>query len=253
MSTNIKALRKCLYDSIDTSLDRITTYFKTGRGDYAEHDQFIGVRVPTLRMIAKQFSTLPQKEIHCLLSSHINEERLLALILLTHQYKKGSLEEKDRIYNFYIQNLSFINNWNLVDSSAHLIMGAHLWDKDKSYLIELASSSSLWERRIAIVSTWYFIRQKDLQWTFKIATLLLHDSHDLIHKAVGWMLREAGEKDHAPLMHFLDEHSHHMPRTMLRYAIEKLSEEQRQLYLRRKSDVFTLKDASGSVLQNPDL
>jgi len=234
MQKTAEALKNLLRESIDTTPGQIATFFKTGVGGYAEHDHFIGVRVPTLRKLARSFESLPLDALKLLLTSPINEERFLALIILSHQYKKGSLETKEKIYEFYIQNLNAINNWNLVDASAHLIIGAHLWDKDRRYLMELATSHAMWERRISIVATWYFIKRGDLDWTFKIAALLLKDSHDLIHKSVGWMLREAGVKDLSQLVLFLEIYKSTMPRTMLRYAIEKFPEEQRKSYLIKK-------------------
>ncbi len=209
-------------------------FFKTGSGQYAEHDQFIGVSVPKLRIIAKEFYDLPLADITTLITSPFNEERLLALFILVDQYAKASEEKKEEIYQFYLNHLSYVNNWNLVDASAHLIVGAHLWKKDKNLLIRLAQSPNLWERRIAIVATWYFIRHNNLEWTFKIATMLLDDTHDLIHKAVGWMLREAGKRNETELLGFLDAHATKIPRTMLRYAIEKLPENVRKSYLLKK-------------------
>ncbi len=206
-------------------------FFKTDPESYAAHDQFLGVPVPTIRLIAKKFLDLSDAEIQQLLASPFNEERLLSLIILVHQYQKADTANKNALYQFYMDNLKQVNNWNLVDSSAHLIIGAHLYDKNRNILISLAQSNNLWERRIAIVATWYFIRKNDLAWTFKIATLLLHDKHDLIHKSVGWMMREAGKKDIQQLIDFLNAHAFHMPRTMLRYAIEKLPEAQRKAYL----------------------
>lgn len=226
MSSAIQNLKEALHASINSTPEKVSIYFKTSPGSYAEHDSFMGVTVPVLRKIAKDFMLLTFDDLHVLLSSKINEERLLALIIFTGQYKAGSPDQKEAIYEFYITNMRHINNWNLVDASAHLIIGAHLFDRDRSFLEELAASQNLWQRRIAIVSTWYFIRRSDLEWTFKIAKLLLNDPHDLIHKAVGWMLREAGKKDETRLISFLCEHAHHMPKTMLRYAIERLSKEQ---------------------------
>ena len=164
---------------------RTRSFFKTGKGDYAEKDEFIGVPVPSLRKIAKNFSILSVSDLTSLLSSSINEERLLALLILTTQYQQSTGSLQQSYYQFYLDNLAYVNNWNLVDSSAHLILGAHLWDKDRSLLLTLAQSTNLWKRRIAMVSTWYFIRRDDFLWTFKIAQLLLNDSHDLIHKASG--------------------------------------------------------------------
>jgi 3-methyladenine DNA glycosylase AlkD len=227
MSDIIEYLRKTLESSIDSTPEKVSIYFKMGEGDYAEHDQFMGITVPTLRKIAKSFMPLSLEDLGLLLKSKINEERLLALIILTGKYKVGSINQKEEIYHFYTTNMNHINNWNLVDSSAHLIIGHHLFDRDRAFLEELALSKNLWERRMAIIATWYFIRKSDLDWTFKIAKLLLNDSHDLIHKAVGWMLREAGKKDEARLISFLSDHAHQMPKTMLRYAMERLSKQQR--------------------------
>ncbi len=227
MSDTIQHLQEILGYSVDSTPERVSIYFKTSPGDYAEHDHFMGITVPVLRKIAKRFMTINLEELGFLIQSQINEERLLTLIILAAQYKAGALAQKEEIYQFYRTNMRHINNWNLVDSSAHLIIGAHLFERDRDVLEELAASQNLWERRIAIVSTWYFIRKSDLEWTFKIAKLLLNDSHDLIHKAVGWMLREAGKKDEARLISFLCDNAHQMPKTMLRYAMERLSKEQK--------------------------
>lgn len=232
---NLSEIAVLLNHAAQESPTTSALFFKTGPGDYAEHDRFIGVSVPTLRQIAKKYPTLCEKELTTLLTSAINEERLLALIILVKQYQTGTDETKERCYLFYLRHLSQVNNWNLVDASAHLILGAHLFDKDRELLETLATSTRLWERRIAIVSTWYFIRNQDLAWTFKLAKILLKDPHDLIHKAVGWMLREAGKRDLKALIHFLDQHSPQMPRTLLRYAIEKLPEAQRTHYLGRRT------------------
>ncbi len=221
-------IKDTLQNSISVPPHKAAAFFKTGTGHYAEGDEFIGVTVPNLRKIAKNFMLLTLDDLQVLLASKINEERLLALIILTKQYQNEDDQDKERLYQFYMQNLKYVNNWNLVDASAHLIIGAHLWDKDRSSLLNLATSEILWERRISIVSTWYFIRQKDLAWTFKIASLLKCDTHDLIHKAVGWMLREAGKKDEARLISFLCDHAHQMPKTMLRYAMERLAKEQKE-------------------------
>lgn len=206
-------------------------FFKTGAGEYAEHDKFMGVTVPQIRFIAKSYYNLPLEQLEHLLHSSFNEERLLALIILTKQFENP--HEQEGIYQFYMSNKHQVNNWNLVDASAHLIVGAYLSDKKKTVLKELVASESLWDRRIAIVSTWFFIRQGDLEWTFKIARLLLKDKEDLIHKATGWMLREAGKQDLPALKLFLNEHAASMPRTMLRYAIEKLDEPQRRRYMNK--------------------
>lgn len=233
MPQNLALLKLILTQSIDTSAERCAMFFKNQPGQYGEHDQFMGIKVPTLRLIARQFSTLSLPEIQELLQSKFNEERLLAVFVLVNQYQKGEQTSKETIFNFYLQNLSQVNNWNLVDSSAHLIIGAHLFNQNRDLLIQLAQSNNLWERRIAIVSTWYFIRKQDLDWTFKIALLLLTDQHDLIHKATGWMLREAGKRDLTQLINFLNLYSTQMPRTALRYAIERFPTSERLPYLKR--------------------
>ncbi len=203
-------------------------FFKTTAGSYGAGDKFLGITVPNLRKIVKLYKDIELQIIQELLQSKYNEERLLALLILVHQYQKGNSDRQEELYIFYLSNIDCVNNWNLVDSSAHHILGHYLWDKDRSMLTKLAASDVLWERIIAIVSTWYFIRQSDLEWTFKIAKVLLNDSHDLIHKAVGWMLREAGKKDEARLLSFLCDYAHQMPKTMLRYAMERLSKEQKE-------------------------
>ncbi len=224
----IQEIRSTLSQYAENTPPSKGVYFKTGPLDYAHHDQFMGVKVPDLRKIAKDYSQLTFGNILEFLSSSINEERLLALIILVHQYKK----EPNQVYDFYTQNLKYVNNWNLVDASAHLIIGAHLFEKDKTLLTELVHSNVLWERRISIVATWYFIKKEMLEWTFSLTQTLLKDEHDLIHKACGWMLREAGKKDINALTCFLDQHGPRMPRTMLRYAIEKFPEDLRQRYLK---------------------
>ena len=158
MSDAFQYLQKILRDSVDSTPEKVSIYFKTGKGDYAENDVFMGVRVPTLRKIAKSFMHMNTNDLSLLIQSKINEERLLALIILSAQYKVGSLFKKEEIYQFYRTNMHYVNNWNLVDSSAHLIIGAHLFERDRNLLEELALSQNLWERRIAIVATWYFIQ-----------------------------------------------------------------------------------------------
>ncbi len=205
-----------------------SSFFKTGKGQYSEHDQFMGVRVPQLRVIAKDFKALALTELQTLISSSFNEERLLALIILENQYQS---DNEALIYNFYLSNITQVNNWNLVDQSAHNILGRYLFNRDKKLLFQLAESSSIWERRIAIVATWHFIRKGQFDDTIKIAQILLNDEHDLIHKATGWMLREMGKMDKEPLLEFLKQYSAQMPRTMLRYAIEKFPQDQRKEFL----------------------
>ncbi len=213
------------------SSDQNAAYFKTGVGQYAEHDQFMGVKTPQLRAIAKEYKTLSLSDIAELMVSPVNEKRLLALFILIHRYQKGSPLEQDNCYQFYLNHIGYVNNWNLVDASAHWIIGDYLMARDKQLLLELAHSDILWERRIAMVATWHFIRHHDLEWTFKLAEVLLHDRHDLMHKAVGWMLREAGKRDGRPLHEFLKKYAATMPRTMLRYSLERLSDEHRIYYM----------------------
>lgn len=226
-----ECIRSRLKQSITVGSEKAARFFKTEPGNYAAHDQFMGVPVPTLRTIAKEYKNLSLHDLQILIKSPFNEERLLALFILVMRYQKGNAVTKNECYEFYLRNIKQVNNWNLVDSSAHLILGAHLADKDKKLLFTLASSDILWERRIAMIATWHFIRQNDLSWTFKVARILLHDSHDLMHKAVGWMLREAGKKDDDQLIAFLDEYATTMPRTMLRYAIERFEPTKRTFYL----------------------
>jgi 3-methyladenine DNA glycosylase AlkD len=229
---SIKLIRSSLTQSAIGSPEKAARFFKTNPGSYAAHDQFLGIPVPKLRLIAKQYKNISLDDLQPLIESPFNEERLLALFILVAQYQKGDARTKAACYDFYMRNLRHVNNWNIVDSSAHLILGAHLADKDKTILITLANSHILWERRIAMIATWYFIRQNDLSWTFKIAQILLNDTHDLMHKAVGWMLREAGKKDEAQLIAFLDKYASTMPRTMLRYAIERFEPSLRVHYLK---------------------
>lgn len=207
------------------------SFFKTGKGQYGEGDRFIGITVPDQRKVAKAFLALPLVEIETLLNSNIHEHRLTALIILTYQYEKADPKTKDQIFKFYVTHTDRINNWDLVDCSCRDIVGEHLQTKNRKLLYTLARSKSLWERRIATVSTWAYIRKGDLKDTFAIAELLLSDTHDLIHKAVGWMLREAGKRDEQALHVFLKKHIKQMPRTTLRYAIERFPEDVRKAYL----------------------
>ena len=206
-------------------------FFKTGPGEYGEGDKFIGVRVPVLRKLIKDYLDLPTKEIKLLLQSPIHEERLFALLLLVRIASKADEAKQKSIYKLYLKSTEFINNWDLVDSSAEHIVGAYLKDKNRAPLYRLSKSADLWERRISIMATFHFIKHNDFSETFKLAKILLNDRHDLIHKAVGWMLREIGKRDLAAEEEFLKKHHKNMPRTMLRYAIEKFPEPKRQCYL----------------------
>lgn len=206
-------------------------FFKTTPGAYASKDIFTGVTTPELRTIAHTFHHANIETIQALLHSAINEERCLALIMLVSRYAKASAADKASLYAFYMQHRAYVNNWNLVDISAHWIVGQHLINRDKEDLITLSQSKSLWDRRIAIVATWYFIRQGQCEWTLRLARDLLKDTEDLMHKAAGWMLREVGKKDLKALRDFLNTHARMMPRTMLRYSIEKLPQAERLKYL----------------------
>ncbi len=206
-------------------------FFKTGPGEYAAGDRFLGVRVPATRRLVREFRALPLADTRKLLRSPIHEERLLALLLLVAAYDRGSAAEQETIYRLYLANTRFINNWDLVDTSAPGIVGRHLATRPRNILFQLAQSPLLWDRRIAVLATFYFIRQGEFSELRQLAERLLTDPHDLIHKAVGWMLREAGKRDETMLRKFLTQHAHQMPRTMLRYAIEKLPPAERQRWL----------------------
>lgn len=207
-------------------------FFKSGEGEYGYGDQFIGIRVPVLRSLVKTYRAMEVADIETLLQSPVHEERLLALFLLVEAYKRGNEYTKETVFDVYLANTRHVNNWDLVDSSAHLIVGAHLEKRNRALLYEFAHSESLWERRIAMMATMYFIRKGDFADTFALADVLLSDREDLIHKIVGWMLREVGERDREAEEAFLRARYSSMPRTMLRYAIEKFPKERREAYLR---------------------
>lgn len=207
-------------------------FFKTGPGEYAAGDLFRGIRVPVLRRLAKEHQNITLPEAEQLLRSPSHEDRLLALLLLVRLYAKGNEGTRAEIYQMYLENTRFINNWDLVDSSAEYIVGAFLWDKERQPLYDLARSSSLWERRIAVMATFHFVKRGEFGETLKMAQGLLSDREDLIHKAVGWMLREVGKRDLQAEEAFLQIHCQRMPRVMLRYAIEKFPEEKRVQYLK---------------------
>jgi len=209
----------------------LSRFFKTGKGEYGEGDIFLGVIVPQQRLVAKKFKDADLKTIEKLLHSKIHEHRLTALLIIIYQIKKANEVKKKNFFNFYLKNTNYINNWDLVDLSCRDIIGEYLLDKDRKILYQLACSKNLWERRIAIISTFAFIRKSKLQDTLRVSKILLNDKHDLIHKAVGWALRELGKKDEKALENFLNKYYKKIPRTMLRYAIEKFSEEKRKKYL----------------------
>ncbi len=206
-------------------------FFKTGPGQYGEGDQFLGIRIPVLRQLLPRFAQTPLPAISAILHSPYHEERLFALLLMVAQFAKGNQPYRTLLYHSYLKHTACINNWDLVDCSAHQIVGAFLHDGDRTILAQLATSQSLWERRIAIIATYHFIKQHSYSDCLTIAGLLLGDRHDLIQKAVGWMLREVGKRDLAAEEQFLQNYYKDMPRTMLRYAIEKFPEQRRQEYL----------------------
>jgi len=207
-------------------------FFKTGPGEYGEGDVFRGVRVPLLRKLSRAYRELSPEAVDELLRSPIHEERLLSLFILVLRFQQAGSTERRRIYTLYLKRLDRINNWDLVDASAEHIVGAYLSDRSRTPLYRLARSPVLWERRIAIMATFHYIKHLQFDDTFKIADMLLEDKEDLIHKAVGWMLREIGKRDLPREECFLVERYHRMPRTMLRYAIERFPEERRQAYLK---------------------
>lgn len=216
----------------------LSRFFKTGPGQYGEGDRFLGIKVPDIRKVVGKHRQAPEDEVQRLLLSPYHEERLAALLILVHQFRRGSESRRGEIFRFYLDNSAYINNWDLVDLSAPYIAGEYLYKGDRSVLIQLARSESLWERRIAIIATFYFIRQGEDRETYKMARLLLRDTHDLIHKAVGWMLREAGKRCSLEReCRFLDRYAAVMPRTMLRYAIERFPEDLRLLYMKREQQV----------------
>ncbi len=209
-------------------------FFKTGPGQYGEGDKFAGIKVPVSRKIAINNSDLSLSEIKELLHSEVHEERLIGLLILVNQYKKSDEAQREKIFKFYISSAKRINNWDLVDLSAPQILGAFLVDKDKDILFKFAHSKNLWEKRIAVLSTFSFIKINRFDTALQISEILLNDDHDLIHKAVGWMLREIGKRDLNTEEKFLKKYYNKMPRTMLRYAIEKFPETKRQKYLKGK-------------------
>ena len=207
-------------------------FFKTAPGEYGEGDRFRGIRVPVLRGLVKEYRALTLREAMRLLGSPFHEDRLLALLILVRLYSRGDEAAREEIYRLYLKHTRFINNWDLVDSSAEHIVGAYLWDRSRAPLRRLVKSEDLWERRIAVLATFHYIRRGEFVETLDLARALLDDREDLIHKAVGWMLREVGKRDPLTEEQFLKEHYRRMPRTMLRYAIEKFPEGERRRYLK---------------------
>lgn len=230
---SIKELKKELRNKANPEKAKVFKgLFKTGVGEYGNGDIFLGVTVPTSRKIAIKYKNLNLSGVRELLKSEIHEERLTVILILVHNFREGDEGEREKIFNFYLKNTRFVNNWDLVDLSADKIVGVYLSEmKDRDILYKLAKSKNLWERRIAIVATFNFIKNDEFRDTLKIARILLEDNHDLIHKAVGWMLREVGKRSLEIEEIFLKKHHKKMPRTMLRYAIEKFSEKRRKEYL----------------------
>lgn len=228
-----KDIRSHKDESRRKSLQR---FFKTGPGEYAEGDIFIGLTVPQSRTLAKKYAEIPLQSIEGLLKSKIHEERLIALLILTKRFADADEKEQTRIYKLYLKSTKYINNWDLVDTSAEYIVGPYILNRDRKVLDKLAQSKLIWDRRIAMLSTFHFIKQKESKETLRLAKILLQDEQDLIHKAVGWMLREVGKRvSEKDLLKFLDEHAVKMPRTMLRYSIERLSLKDRKRYMAMKS------------------
>jgi len=215
---------------------KLSGFFKTGKGQYGEGDLFLGIPVPEQRKVAKKYIDLSLNDLQELLNSKIHEHRFTALVILISKYRKAEKSGKEEIFSFYLKNTENINNWDLVDLSAPRIVGDYLVNKDRSILYKLAKSNSLWERRISILSTFIFIDNNDFEDALNISELLLHDKHDLIHKAVGWALREIGKRDQNVEERFLTKYCLQMPRTMLRYAIEKFDEKKRKFYLIQKNN-----------------
>lgn len=217
----------------DEQAKHLSRFFKTGKGQYGEGDVFWGIKVPVQRTIAKKHKTLDLEQVQKLLTSSIHEHRLTALLILTYKYEKADEKLQKEIYGLYLKNTKYINNWDLVDLSAPKIVGVYLLEREKErkILYKFAQSKDLWEKRIAMLACYTFIKNKQFDETLKISEILLHDKHDLIHKAVGWMLRELGKIDQAVEEKFLQKYYRVMPRTMLRYSIERFDEKKRKFYM----------------------
>ena len=209
-------------------------FFKTGKGEYGEGDKFLGIRVPVIRQLVRAHRSVPLSKIMSFVRSPYHEERLFGVLSLVDRHQRGDEHDKSEIYRTYVANLKYVNNWDLIDGSAHWIVGAHLQNRSRRFLYTCAKSKNLWRRRIAIMSTYHYILQHDFEETLKIAEALRDDPQDLIHKATGWMLREVGNRDRKTAEAFLKKHYKKMPRTMLRYAIERFPESRRKAYLQGK-------------------
>jgi 3-methyladenine DNA glycosylase AlkD len=218
-----------------TRAQNFRRFFRTGPGEYGEGDQFLGLTVPQVRALVGQYAELPLPQVRALLRSRWHEARLLALLILVRDFERGNERQRAAVAKLYLANLKWVNNWDLVDCSAHLILGPHLARGERALLDQLSRSPELWKRRVAMLSTFHYIRQGQFTDALRIARRLLHDPHDLIHKAVGWMLREIGKRNEAKLRTFLDRHAARMPRTMLRYAIERLPPGSRSRYMGMKA------------------
>ena len=228
-------IRKRLRDLADEKKAGVLRrFFKTGPGEYGEGDVFLGLTVPQLRKLAREYRDTSDPQVRDLIMSPVHEERMLALFLLMGKYSEGGGKRKKDIYTFYLEHVRFVNNWDLVDLSAPSVVGDFLLDRSRKPLYRLARSTSLWERRIAVLATFTFVKQGQFSDTLKIAEILLSDKEDLIQKAVGWMLREVGKRDLNAEEGFLRVHYRKMPRTMLRYAIERFAPSKRKLYLEGK-------------------
>jgi len=233
MNGSLETLRSKLRSMADPEKAKVLQrFFKTGPGEYGEGDVFLGIQVPLLRKFARENRDLDEPSLQVLLRSSVHEERMLSLLIFIQKYVRGTEEERKKIYDFYLVNTSFINNWDLVDLSAEHVVGHFLMKGSRRPLYQLAKSKSLWERRIAILATFHFIKQHEFSDALKIAASLLSDKEDLIQKAVGWMLREVGKRDLDAEEQFLMKNYQRMPRTMLRYAIERFPEEKRKRFLK---------------------
>ncbi|MBI5135109.1 DNA alkylation repair protein [Candidatus Uhrbacteria bacterium] len=229
--TQLQRKTKALADPKRAATNR--WFFKTGKGQYGEGDQFLGLTSRQMHDIAKEFRLLPLPDLQRLLKNPYHEQRQIALYILVDQFGRSSSIQQKHQYRFYLANTRWINNWDLVDCSAHKIVGRYLREKPHDVLTGMAASKNVWERRISIIATLDFIAHRSFNTTLSIATILLQDPHDLIQKGVGWMLREVGKRDEATLKQFLNRHAPAMPRTMLRYAIERLPEAKRRAYMRQ--------------------
>lgn len=232
-------IAKEIQQELETYIDPVKkaylpNFFKTGKGQYGEGDKFLGIVVPNTRLVAKKHKEEPLEVVKELMRSEYHECRLCGLLMLVERFKRSDETQRKEIYDFYLTQTERINNWDLVDLSASYIVGEYLKDKSRKPLYRLADSKLLWDQRIAVVSTHAFIKNNDFADIYALAEKLLLHEHDLMRKAIGWMLREAGKRDKQPLMAFLDKHASVMPRTMLRYAIEKFSEEERKYYMQKK-------------------